>query len=126
MGETRAHETSLNLPMPSVTFESQTRKKFVVEDSNQGDTLAVVKAKFSAQTGIDVDNMAKCVQQGKPLQDEQPVNGVIHLNVQPFLLEYGWLTSPSKSIVPAADGYRGTFMTPHMNDYTHTRDMGPR
>ena len=103
--------------MATATFRSQTGKQFPVEAYEHGDTLLEVKEKFSAQCGIDVEHMSQVIQQGKNLVDEQPVSGMMDLIVRPCLIEYSFLSMPGKDYKPAADGYRGTYMNPKMNEY---------
>ena len=113
--------------MATATFRSQTGKTFPVEAYEPGDTLLEVKEKFSTQSGIDVEHMAQVIQQGRPLSDENPASGMLDLIVRPCLIEYSFLTKPDmKTYKPAADGYRGTYMNPKMNNYTHTRRLDER
>ena len=99
--------------------------EFPIEGYEQGDTLAVCKDKFQAQTGILAEHMTNVMQNGKVLQNEQQVSGTMELMVHPNLLEYGFLTVPTKKYVPAADGYKGTFLTPEMNNYTYKKRPPP-
>ena len=106
------------------TFRSYALKTFPVEAYQNGDTLLEIKEKFSAQTGIAVEHMQQVIQQGEVLKDEQQVEGMLELLVHPHLIEYGFLSKPDmKTYKPAADGYKGTYMTPHMNNYKHTRNF---